>query len=380
MKILFFTPFAARNGAEMMLWYLLKNINTIVHECAVYCDHLGPLFSELPVGIKSYIFPTPKAYSLREALIDRVKSKAFNINEVVHTKKTYIASLHDEFKADIWYINTVLCPEAVECAIELGIPYVVHFHDLLFLYQHISYTGLKNAVTKASLLVGCSTKVCDNLKIMGGSNIALQYECVDINAIVVNHSRVEEIKKELQLNGEFVWVMSGSIEYRKGTDIIPELAKELGPNVKILWLGPGSSGYSYFIEKELEFFGLTNVHLLGPKSEDYYDYLSLANGLVLTSREDPFPLVMIEAAAMGKPIVAFNSGGVSEFLKEGMGTVITSFETKQLAHAMRQVASGDIQCHPDVSKERAKEFDAHIQAEKWQEMLLDKMQTSNTGR
>ena len=37
----------------------------------------------------------------------------------------------------------------------------------------------------------------------------------------------------------------------------------------------------------------------------------------LSSREDPFPLVMLEAAFQGKPIVGFKgSGGVNDFLKE----------------------------------------------------------------
>jgi len=112
------------------------------------------------------------------------------------------------------------------------------------------------------------------------------------------------------------------------------------------------------------------VLLLGAKSEDYYNYLALADGLVLTSREDPFPLIMIEAAALGMPIAAFNSGGVKEFVKEGMGIVIDSNNTEDLVLAMNKIMRQEVKLDNAISVSRANDFDVKVQVQSWQELLL----------
>jgi glycosyltransferase involved in cell wall biosynthesis len=51
--------------------------------------------------------------------------------------------------------------------------------------------------------------------------------------------------------------------------------------------------------------------------------MASANIFVLTSREDPFPLVCLEAASLGKPIICFDqSGGMPEFVSNGCGYVV----------------------------------------------------------
>jgi glycosyltransferase involved in cell wall biosynthesis len=231
---------------------------------------------------------------------------------------------------------------------------------------------MKNMIEKANILIGCSQLVCDKLKIMGGKNVALQYECVEIESIKKKHSDVQDIRDKIGLNrSSFIWIMSGAVAYRKGTDIISAIAKHFDKDILLIWLGPGSSGYSYYVEQELKFSNIRNVLLLGPKSDDYYDYLSVADGLVLTSREDPFPLVMIEAAALGKPIVAFNSGGVNEFVQEKMGLVVKSDNLQDLMEAMKKIMKNEIMFDKNISIRRAREFDVKEQINSWQNLLLN---------
>ena len=57
--------------------------------------------------------------------------------------------------------------------------------------------------------------------------------------------------------------------------------------------------------------------------------------LALTSREDPYPLVVIEAALIGIPAVCFNrSGGMVEFIGEDAGTVVPEGSVEQFAEAI----------------------------------------------
>ena len=64
------------------------------------------------------------------------------------------------------------------------------------------------------------------------------------------------------------------------------------------------------------------VHFVGNKPNPL-DYSSLFGVFALVSREDAFPLVMLEAASLGKPIVCFaDSGGATEFVNNSCGFVV----------------------------------------------------------
>ena len=46
------------------------------------------------------------------------------------------------------------------------------------------------------------------------------------------------------------------------------------------------------------------------------------DAFALTSREDPFPLVMLEAGSLGIPVVCFaGSGGAQEFVQDDAGLI-----------------------------------------------------------
>jgi glycosyltransferase involved in cell wall biosynthesis len=57
--------------------------------------------------------------------------------------------------------------------------------------------------------------------------------------------------------------------------------------------------------------------------------------LVLPSLNEGFPFVVLEAMAAGKPVVAFNSGGISEAAEDGItGLLISPKNTADLAEAI----------------------------------------------
>ena len=60
----------------------------------------------------------------------------------------------------------------------------------------------------------------------------------------------------------------------------------------------------------------------------------------LTSREDPFPSVVLEAMKYEIPVVAFkNSGGVNTMLDEGRGNLISEFDVEEMAKVTKQLLS-----------------------------------------
>ena len=63
---------------------------------------------------------------------------------------------------------------------------------------------------------------------------------------------------------------------------------------------------------------------------------SASSVYALTSREDPFPTVALEALSVGVPVVAFeDSGGIPGFLvKESVGRVVPYCDVPAMAQAI----------------------------------------------
>jgi glycosyltransferase involved in cell wall biosynthesis len=65
---------------------------------------------------------------------------------------------------------------------------------------------------------------------------------------------------------------------------------------------------------------------------DTASYFGAADAFALTSREDPFPMVNLEAMARGVPVVAFvDAGGAVEVLTQRAGIVVPYLDVKAMA-------------------------------------------------
>lgn len=78
---------------------------------------------------------------------------------------------------------------------------------------------------------------------------------------------------------------------------------------------------------------------------------------------------MIESAYLQKPVVGFNSGGISEFVQKGMGEVVPAFDIPKLAQIMQDVMSGQLPIDKETLRNRAMEFDIHNQLDYWKQFF-----------
>jgi hypothetical protein len=90
------------------------------------------------------------------------------------------------------------------------------------------------------------------------------------------------------------------------------------------------------MHKEIEIAGLTGTFHLPGYRKDVSAFLSAANAFVLTSREDPFPSVVLEALYVGLPVMAFEgSGGIPDLLRgHALGHVVPFADTVAMAAAV----------------------------------------------
>jgi L-malate glycosyltransferase len=364
MKILFLTPTGARTGSEMVLWYLMKQLIGTNIETGVYTRQSGDLFKNDSPTPHTFINKSKRGflYNLLEGIYYKIFKTTFEEN--------YITRIHRQFKPDYWYLNTVTMPELAQLAIKLKVPYIVHVHEMVGVYDEYKAVDFGRMMGQAKMVIGCSQAVVSGLQKMGIANVQLYYSFVDTQKIVVKQNPTT-LRQQLNIPVDaYIWIVSGVMCRNKGIDLVPDLLQLLPDNAYIVWLGSESQMGTYHYVKERVRLEKGNFVALGHKSgNDYYDHLNLADGFALLSREDSFPLVMIEAAYLQKPIVSFDSGGVTEFVQEGMGKVVPRFDIVKLATAMTDIMNSTIPIDKVALRQRAETFDVRNQVDKWTKLI-----------
>lgn len=362
-KILFITPFFGRTGSEMQLFYILENLNTEKIKPYLFTRNDGVLLKKIPKYISYFIgYKKHKNYLYR---LFRLILYAVNINPI----EFQLRRIQNKVKADYWYINTIANRDAYEVAIKLGIKVIAHIHELPMSFDMVKEKTIRN-ILKSEVCIACSSIVCDVLQDMGHKNVHLLHSFVDERYIKLSKNEVD-ISSQFNFDkDDFIWVVSGSVSMIKGVDFVIPLLKELKPNHKIIWIGntedTGTTGYA-LIAGKAKF--ADRLFFVGRKSDDYYDYFNLADAFLSISRQDSFPLVLQEAAHLGKPIVGFNSGGIAEYVNERIGIVVNQLSFKELAKAMVKVETNYASYDKNYIKQYAKGFNASSQNKKLQFIL-----------
>ncbi|MCK5219491.1 glycosyltransferase, partial [bacterium] len=99
-----------------------------------------------------------------------------------------------------------------------------------------------------------------------------------------------------------------------------------------IWVGELSPEVKIWCEHDLaQLENKQRVHLVGFQKE-VANYMAAGALFVLTSREDPFPNVMLSAMEAGMPVVAFDkSGGAAELLADNQGVLVPFLDVTAMA-------------------------------------------------
>ena len=181
-------------------------------------------------------------------------------------------------------------------------------------------------------------------------------------------------------NNDLVVFGCGTTDWRKGTDLFLEIAKVcIGQreNLKFVWIGGDAEKYNEIaissgLDKNAIFLENT------PQSRRYY---YCGDIFLLSSREDPFPLVALEAADAGLPIVCFEgAGGMPSFVGEDAGVTVPYEKIRLAAEAILELASNHDKVKLLGEQARKKVRERHttpIAAKKIANRIIDLLKTSN---
>ena len=129
--------------------------------------------------------------------------------------------------------------------------------------------------------------------------------------------------------GHFRIGMMGSLDWRKGADLLPQLlfsffSKFPGLPVEFLWKGvQADSLFLKQIRIELKKLGLEGKMIFEPQNSETDAFFKNIDLFLSLSREDPYPLVVLEAARYKIPSLCFEkSGGAPEFVEPDAGAAV----------------------------------------------------------
>lgn len=152
--------------------------------------------------------------------------------------------------------------------------------------------------------------------------VLVHHEFIDARAIAdrrVEEREVDACRREYRIPPDAAVVLgAGTVDWRKGPDLFIQLACEVRRRtpepVHFVWVGGDLRSPDWErVRSDLERAGADHVHFVGVR-EDPVPWFAMADVFALTSREDPYPLVGLECAALGIPLVTYRNGGMPELL------------------------------------------------------------------
>ncbi len=176
----------------------------------------------------------------------------------------------------------------------------------------------------------------------------------DLVARLLTQKRAQ-VRQRLGLPPDrFVAVCVASIQYRKGQDLLlkyfPDLLAVI-PDLMIYLIGPIDPIWGKPLHQQI---GATRrspkvsdrgLQVLGPKF-NALDYVYAADALVLPSRAEAMPRVILEAMALKTPVIASDVGGIPELIEHGQsGLLFSHDQPRGLVDAFEHLAAD-----PDIRR------------------------------
>lgn len=256
---------------------------------------------------------------------------------------------------DLVYGNTFLAAAVYPALEGLGVPFISHIHELEQSFRaYAKPHDIESLHRLTSTYIACSRQVARNLVENHGAD---EGRMPIVNDFIRKQStgRTQDRRRTLQRIGlpddKFLVVGCGTVYWRKGPDLFVETAirlkKMYGHRFRFLWIGEHcwdqdteSLRISTWkvIQDDIRQNGLEgHVLFIGP-NPDALEQIRAADVFYLPSREDPFPLVCLEAAKGAVPVVCFEgTGGMPDVISDDAGIVVPLLDTAAAADAINRL-------------------------------------------
>ena len=393
MKILMVNKFLyPRGGSESYMLYLGEHFKKIGHEV----EYFGMFDEKNTVGNSAGMYTQNMDFHAKKIERFLYPFKIIYSSEA----KNKILQVIDSFKPDIVHMNNInfqLTPSIIYAIKKRGIPLVQTVHDYQMICpNHLLFNFEKN-IPCEKCIKGSKMNCIKNKCIHGSTvksivgvieaklySLLRTYKMVDLFIFPINflennflsakeyykgktktiHNFIDKEKfSNTDQKEESYIVFIGRLSKEKGIEHIAGVAKLL-PQYTFVVAGSGPD--------EAILTNIPNIKLAGFLTGDKLTEL-MGNAKVLLLPSvcyENCPLSILEAHAMGVPVVTMNSGGMAELVKDGVtGALVNEPTSEGIALKLKETIE-DEEYYNGLRKNCRNEKDNILSVETYSDILL----------
>lgn len=252
----------------------------------------------------------------------------------------------DGFTAAI--VNTTVCGLFLETLADAGLRCVSLIHELRGVIETNNLQAQASSIAKrAAMVVFPATTVAESFNGVAKLPADRQqirpqglYKKNVFNGDLARARRL--LRQELMLKADAQIILGvGYADHRKGIDLFVEAGLEIlkyNPRAYFVWVGHWDGVIQSTIERRVADTHQTERFLFVGRKSDTDMYYAGADVYALTSREDPFPSVVMESLEVGIPVVGFRgAGGFEALIDQGCGVLVQKEDVAGLASALAEL-------------------------------------------
>lgn len=260
------------------------------------------------IWIKRGVFSALSVYPL----VDKYRFNNFFYNELYISKSIttrIISTLNFDYVSAHWgYPNGSIAMNISKITKK---PYFVTYHG-----SDINTIPNRNRIQK-KIMINVLNNACMNFMV-SKALITESTKFIKNANTMVSYNGINKIQIKPKFKKSKRIIFIGNLNDDKRADKLPEIIKTIYSKTKsdICFTIIGNGKYKNMIENELSYLDC-KVEILGQlPNKDVMKYLLDSEILILPSRREGLPLVVLEAIACKTIPVAANVGGISEVLEE----------------------------------------------------------------
>jgi glycosyltransferase involved in cell wall biosynthesis len=156
------------------------------------------------------------------------------------------------------------------------------------------------------------------------------------NPVDCENTLLKSTKEDIKLPKKYNLLAIGRLGKQKGFDMLLNIISKLDDSYFLTILGEGEDRSK--LEKQIEDLGIKDRVDLTGFHDNPYAYMRSADLLVLSSRHEGLPNVVLEANSLGLAVVAFDSaGGTGEIIDDGRnGFLVEPFDEDEFAKTIQK--------------------------------------------
>ena len=323
----------SRTGAPKIAIEAFESLRDRVDTLAISLQH-GEMEGAVTAFAPLHVLPEPPSTSVTP------KEPGFFEKRAMERERRVWADRFAAFNADIIYANSVASLPVAHFVQLPDLPVLLHVHELDMLiewYDRLNPYRTRQWPTRFIAVADAVKEVLVNSLGIDPDKVARVPEFFDESTL---QRAISSIPPRVQTEGRpFVVGGAGRIQWRKGFELWLQTAaylkEKLGATtVRFVWVGGEDDMREAEMRLTVRKLGLADCVTIIPMTGDPFSHYAEFDTFLMTSWEDPFPIVVLETMAMGKPVICVKgSGGPAEQVAD-TGIVVERFDASLLGEAV----------------------------------------------